>query len=85
MEKKPYLATFLSGIYVLAACLLLLGVCRYCYPALGGQVRDALTGLEDSPVREAFGVLAEGLETGMPLKETLGETAEILFAHADTD
>ncbi len=83
MEKKSHLASFLSGIYLLAACLLLLGVCHYCYPALGRQVRDTIAGMEGGAVRQAFGVLAEELETGSPIKEAVGETVRVLFSHAD--
>lgn len=85
MEEKKRLAAFLSGIYLLAACLLLLGVCRYCYPNMGAQIRDAVAGLEDSPVRQAFGVLTEGLEDGTPLRDAVGNTVRTLLDHVSSD
>lgn len=83
MERKSHLATFLSGIYLLAACLLLVGVLTHCYPEIGGRIKTAVTGLEQSPVRQAFGILADGLEAGEPFKETVSQSVQILFADAD--
>lgn len=83
-EKKrgSALASFVSGLCVLAALLLLLGVCGYCYPDVHREIGVLFTGMEDGPVRQAFGALAEGLERGEPVRETLAETAQVLFHEA---
>ena len=67
--------TFFSGVYLLAAVLLLLCVCGYCYP----QTRQMFAGMEDSPVRQAFSTLAEGLETGEPVRSTMTDAVQVLF------
>ena len=80
--KKPTGKIILSVIYLLAAAGLLIGVCGYCYPALEQRVRQAIAGDGDSPVREAFGVLADGLGEGKPVKDTLAESYGVLTGDA---
>lgn len=81
-QKRSGLATFFSILYVLAAVCMLLGVCSYCYPAVGQELRKAAAGWEDSPVRQAFGTLTEGLEEGKPVKETVAASFEVLTGEA---
>ena len=78
-RRGQWLASFLSGIYLLAALLLALGVCGRCCPALGEKIKQAVAGLETSPVRQAFGTLADGLEEGKPIRQTMAETVQVLF------
>ena len=75
MEKKGVPARFLSGIYLLGALILLLWVCGNCCP----QLRRVITGMEDSPLRQAFGVLSEGLESGVPVRDTVERTVQVFF------
>lgn len=85
MEKKQKssgIAVFFSVVYVLAALCLLLGVCGYCYPEIGDGLRQAVAGWEESPVREAFSTLADGLEAGLPMKDTVEASFEVLFGNA---
>ncbi len=72
-------AAFFSGLCVLAALALLLLVSGYCYPSVRRELQALFIGMEDGAVRQAFGILAEGLEQGVPVKETLAETAAVLF------
>lgn len=78
-QRRHRLASFLSGIYLLAALLLTLGVCGRCCPALEEKMKQAVAGLEDGPVRQAFGTLADGLEEGKPIRQTMTETVQVLF------
>lgn len=80
-EKKRGhgLADFISGLCVLGALILLLSVCSHCYPSVHQQVQELLGGMENGSVRQAFDVLADGLERGEPVREALAETADILF------
>lgn len=78
-KKGSRLAVFISGLYVLAALVLLLGVCSHCYPTFQSKMKELFAGMEDGAVRQAFGTLAEGLENGEPVRETLAETAQVLF------
>lgn len=71
--------TFFSGVYLLAAVVLLLCVCGYCYP----QARQVFAGLEESPVRQAFGTLAEGLEAGEPVRTTMTDAVQVLIGQKD--
>jgi len=71
--------TFFSGVYLLAAVVLLLCVCGYCYP----QTRQVFAGLEESPVRQAFGTLAEGLEAGEPVRTTMTDAVQVLIGQKD--
>lgn len=81
-SKGSVIATFLSLLYVAAALALLLGVCGYCYPELAQKARQVIGGSEDGAVQQAFGTLADGLEAGKPVKETLSETVEVFFREA---
>lgn len=81
-SKGSVIATFLSLLYVAAALALLLGVCGYCYPELAQKARQVIGGWEDGAVQQAFGTLADGLEAGKPVKETLSETVEVFFREA---
>ena len=84
MEKrKGAFASFFSGLCVLAALVLLMGVCGYCYPAVYGEIRAVFGGVENGSVRQAFGVLADGLESGESVRETLAQSAQILFHEKD--
>lgn len=78
-KKSPKLAAFFSGLYVLAALLLLLGVCGHCYPSLRQKAKEVFAGLEDGAVRQAFGTLAEGLENGEPVRDTLAQSVQVLL------
>lgn len=83
-EMKEYdhryrFAAFLSGISVLLSLLALLAVIRYCYPEVEQDLRHIVSGLESSPVRQAFHTMADGLGAGEPIKETMKETAQVLF------
>ena len=78
-EKKFRVANLLSAIYVVVAVCLLFSVCRYCYPLMGEQVRQVIGGWKDGPIQEAFYVLTESLEAGLPLRETVSASAEVLF------
>lgn len=75
-------AAFFSGLCVLGALALLLLVCARCYPSVYRQVQELFAGLDTGPVRQAFGTLADGLENGEPIGQTLNETVEILFREA---
>ena len=79
MGKPSKFVSLLSGTYLLASLLLLLWVCGYCYP----QAREVFAGMEDGPVRQAFGTLADGLEAGEPIRETMTEAAQVLFDWED--
>lgn len=78
-QKGHGVLTFFSVLYILAALCMLLGVCSFCYPEIKTFFQQIFGGMEDSPVREAFGTLADGLEAGMPVKETVVATVEILL------
>lgn len=81
VEKKrgSGLASFFSGLCVLAALVLLLGVFGYCYPSVQAGIKDILGGMENGAVRQAFGTLADGLEDGETIRETLARSAQVLF------
>lgn len=72
-------AAFFSGLCVLGALALLLVVCTKCYPNVHRKVQELFSGVDTGPVRQAFGVLAEGLEEGDPIRQTLRETVDTLF------
>lgn len=78
-QKGSNLATFLSLLYVAAALVLLLGVCGWCYPEFSQRAKEVLGGWENGQVRQAFSTLAEGLEAGEPVKETLSQSFEVLL------
>ena len=78
-QKGSGIATFLSILYVAAALALLLGVCGWCYPEFSQRAKEVLRGWENGQVRQAFSTLAEGLEAGEPVKETLSESIEVLL------
>ena len=78
-RKHSRLVSVFAAIYLLAAALLLLSVCGDCFPVFGRRVRNAVLGGEESPVREAFSVLADGLESGEPVKDAVTASIEVLF------
>lgn len=78
-KKGSRLASLVSGLCVLAALMLLLLVCGYCYPSMQDTCREVLGGMEDGAVQQAFNVLADGLQNGEPVKETFSQSMEILF------
>jgi len=82
MEEKRSspLLNILSVLYVAGAVYLLFLVCTHCYPQTEEYLRQALAGLEDSPVRAAFSVLTEGLQQGQPVVECLTDSCEVLFS-----
>lgn len=82
-KKSSKVASFLSGLYIVFALCLLLGVCSHCYPAFGQRMRQVLGGWEESPVRQAFGTLTDGLEAGRPIKETFARSFEVLTGEVD--
>ena len=71
--------SFISGVYLLASVCLLLVVCAHRYPDAGRWLRETMAGAVDSPVREAFSVLADGLGESRPVKEVLSESYEVLI------
>ena len=77
-RKKNGLKSTLSVIYLLFAICLFLGVCGKFYPQVGDKLKTAITGKEDNPVREAFGVLTEGLGNNEPVKDVLSQSYEVL-------
>ena len=82
-KKGSKLAAFFSTVYLLAALCLLLGVVGRCFPSVEQRLRTMLTGWEDNPLQEAFHTLADGLEAGLPVGETVEASIEVLFPHAD--
>ena len=82
-KRENKLLSFLSGLMVLGAVVLLVHVCGSCYPAMEHQVRQVLGGLDQGPAKQAFHVMAEGLESGESIKETLQDTVQVLFGEAD--
>lgn len=78
-RKKSNLASILSGLYIVAALCLLFSVCSHCYPTFGQRLRQAIGGDENSPVRQAFGILTDGLEAEKPIRETFAATWDALI------
>jgi len=77
-RRKPRkIRTILSTVYLLLAVCILLGVCGYCYPKVGEKARQVIAGATDSPMREAFGVLTDGLSQNRPVKEVLSQSYEV--------
>lgn len=76
-------AAVLSTLSLLVSILALVLVCHSCCPELNQQLRRLVGGLEDSPVRQAFSVMADGLGSGAPVKQTMEETAQVLFGKED--
>ena len=72
-------AGVLSFVYLAGSLWLLLAVCGHCCPRLENRVRSVIGGLEDSPVREAFVTFSDGLEAGLPIRDTVEASVEILF------
>ncbi len=77
-KRSGRFKSFISAVYLVAAACLLFCVCAHCYPDAGQKLRQAIAGAADSPVREAFSVLAEGLGESRPVKEVLSESYEVL-------
>lgn len=75
--RKESCLTAASYGAVLAALWLLLSVCGQYAPGVGQWVRQQLTGLENSRVQSAFGVLAQGLEQGDPWKEAVADCVQV--------
>lgn len=75
-EKTGFAGAISYGL-VLAALWLLVTVCGRCYTQTGQWVREQLTGLEHTPVREAFGTLTDGLEDGKPIGQVLHDSAMV--------
>lgn len=76
--KGNRLANVCSLIYLVAALWLLGAVCGSCYPAIGESIRHVMAGEEDGSVREAFSVLADGLERGEPIQNVIAASVEVL-------
>lgn len=81
-RKSSFLVVLFSTFYLLAALGLLLGVCGYCYPETGQWVQKVVAGVQDSPIRQAFGVLSDGLETGQTLKDAAQASFSVLMGDA---
>lgn len=81
-KKGGGFAAFISAVYLIVSVVLLFGVCGYCYPKLGERAREVVAGVESSPVKEAFGVLADGFVENRPAKEVLTESYEVLTGAA---
>ena len=77
-EKSAQIKSLISGIYLLLAVCLVLGVCGYCYPQIGQKARQIISGSDNGAVQEAFGVLADGLLEKKPVKEVLSQSYEAL-------
>lgn len=76
-REKTGIAGIISYGLILAALWLLVTVCGRCYPQTEQWLREQMTGLENTPVREAFGVLTEGLEEGKPIQQVLHDSAMV--------
>ena len=76
-------AVFISGLALLISVVCLFAVCHYCYPEVEQKAREVLRGLDDNPARQAFQTMAEGLESGEPVKQTVAETVQVLFGKTD--
>ena len=81
--KENRLAVFFSGLALLLAVFCLLSVCHYCYPVVEQRAKEVISGVDSGPVRQAFYTMAEGFESGEPVKETLTETVQVLFGKED--
>ena len=81
-KKSGGFKTLVSIVYLIFAISLLFGVCGYCYPQIGEKMREVIGGAEDSPVREAFGVLADGFVEYRPAKEVIAQSYEVLTGAA---
>ncbi len=82
-KREGGLPVFLSGLALLLSVVCLLAVCHYCYPNIEEKAKEVLGGMKDSSARQAFHTMAEGLEAGEPVKQTLSETVQVLFGKAD--
>ena len=78
-KQSSKILTVLSVLYVLSAAILLIVVCGVCYPQLGDTVRQVIGGWQDGAMQEAFGTLADGLGAGLPVKETVAASIEVLI------
>ena len=84
MEKrKGSVGKALSAVYLVLAIGLLVGVCGYCYPQVGDYLRQTIAGAADGAVRQAFGVLADGLGDRLPVEEALKQSYEVLVGEAN--
>jgi len=68
----------ISGCCLVAAAVMLLYVCSHCYPQLGNYGRKLLFGVDNSPAKEAFSVLADSLEDGNSIKDSFVRSYEVL-------
>ena len=73
------IAAFLSACCVFAAATLLFMLCLRCYPEIGAYGKAAFFGDDDSPARAAFSVLAESLEDGETIRDSLVKSYEVLI------
>lgn len=78
-KKDSRFLSAVTGLLAIAALVLLLSLCHYCYPELEHQVRQVLSGIETGPARQAFHLIADGLEQGASVKETIKASIEVLF------
>ena len=65
------LADILSAWYLCAAIFLLGAVSMHCFPTMESGLKCMMVGLKDGPVQQAFSMIADGLEAGIPLSESL--------------
>lgn len=82
-NQENGMSVFLSGLALFLSVICLLSVCHYCYPDMEQKAREILGGVKDNAARQAFHIMAEGLEEGDPVKQTISETAKVLFGKAD--
>ncbi|MBP3633078.1 MAG: hypothetical protein J6J43_00705 [Oscillospiraceae bacterium] len=82
-KKSGTFAKIISAICLVLSICLLIGVCGHCYPQIEQTIRQAVAGVSDNPVQEAFGVLADGLGESRPVKEVLSESYGVLIGEAD--
>ena len=69
----------LSGISVILSLASLLLVIHYCCPELETDIRRVLGGESAALFRQAFHVVADGLEAGVPVREMTKEAVQVFF------
>lgn len=82
-KREGGMPVILSGLALLLSVICLLLVCHYCYPDVEQKAREVLGGMKDNTARQAFHIMAEGLEEGESVKQTISETVQVLFGKED--
>ena len=85
--KRKKIATYFMAVlstgYLIGSIWLLMSVCGHCFPQTQARIKAAIGGLEGSAVRDAFATLADGLQAGLPVSDTVEASAEVLFGWED--